>query len=57
LPFLFRFYIRDLIARVTTLNLDCSIAGTVINLKAYADDMVVLAPCWQALQSLAVIAC
>jgi len=51
-PFLFRIYIRDLIDRVTTLNLGCNIAGTVINLLAYADDMVVLAPCWQALQSL-----
>lgn len=51
-PFLFRFYIRDLIDRVTTLNLGCNFAGTVINLLAYADDMVVLAPCWQALQSL-----
>lgn len=54
-PFLFRFYIRDLIDRVTTLNLGCNLAGTVINLLAYADDMVVLAPSWQALQSLLLV--
>ena len=51
-PFLFRFYIRDLIDRVNTLNLGCNIAGTVITLLAYGDDMVFLSPCWQALQSL-----
>jgi Reverse transcriptase (RNA-dependent DNA polymerase) len=38
-PFLFRFYIRDLIDRVTTLNLGCYTAGTVINLLAHADDI------------------
>ena len=50
--FLFYFYIRDLIDGVTTLNLGSNLAGTVINLLAYADDLVVFTPCWQALQSL-----
>jgi len=54
-PFLFRFYLRDLITRVTALNLGCTYAGTIINLLAYADDMVVLAPSWQALQSILVV--
>jgi len=54
-PFLFRFYLRDLITRVTALNLGCTFAGRIINLLAYADDMVVLAPSWQALQSILVV--
>jgi len=37
-PFLFRFYIRDLIDRVTSLNLGCNYYGTVINLLAYSDE-------------------
>jgi hypothetical protein len=51
-PFLFRFYIRDLISVVTNRNIGCSFAGKVVNLLAYADDMVLLAPSWHALQSL-----
>ena len=51
-PFLFRFYIRDLISVVTNTNLGCSFAGKMLNLLAYADDMVLLAPSWHALQSL-----
>ena len=35
--------------------LGCTYAGTIINLLAYADDMVVLAPSWQALQSILVV--
>jgi hypothetical protein len=34
------------------MNIGCIYAGTVINLLAYADDMVLLAPSWQALQNL-----
>jgi len=54
-PFLFRFYLRDLTTQVTALNLGCTYAGIIINLLAYADDMVVLAPSWQALQSILVV--
>ena len=46
---------RDLITQVTALNLGCTYAGTIINLLAYANDMVVLAPSWQALQSILVV--
>ena len=46
---------RDLITQVTALNLGCTYAGTIINLLAYADDMVVLASSWQALQSILVV--
>ena len=51
-PFLFRVYIRDLIDRVTKLNIGCNYFGTNINLLAYADDIVLLAPSWYGLQYL-----
>jgi len=51
-PFLFRFYIRDLIHRVTNSGIGCNYKGIPINLLAYADDMVLLAPSWRALQDL-----
>jgi exonuclease III len=51
-PFLFNFYIRALIDKVTKLNVGCNIAGTMINLLAYADDIVLLAPSWRGLQTL-----
>jgi len=44
-PYLFRFYIRDL-------NIGCNFAGTNVSLLAYADDLVLLAPSWRALQCL-----
>ena len=50
--FLFRFYIRDLIDRVTTMNSGCNFAGIVVHLLAYADDVVTIAPSWQALQTI-----
>jgi len=43
-PFLFRFYIRDLIDSVTSMNIGCNYAGIMMNLLAYADDMVLIAP-------------
>jgi Reverse transcriptase (RNA-dependent DNA polymerase) len=51
-PFLFRFYIRDLIDEVTKLDIGCNYFGTNINLLAYADDMILLAPSWHGLQNL-----
>ena len=51
---LFRFYICDLIDKITKMNVGCLFAGRSINLLAYADDMVLLAPSWRALQSLLV---
>ena len=51
-PFLFRFYVRDLISKITSMNIGCRYARTVINLLAFADDMVILAPSWFALQTL-----
>ncbi|MFZ2537928.1 MAG: reverse transcriptase family protein [Oscillospiraceae bacterium] len=51
-PFLFRFYIQHLIATVTQSRIGCNLGGYFVNLLAYADDMVLLAPSWAALQSL-----
>jgi len=51
-PFLFRFYIRDLIRSITSLRLGCNVAGTLINLLCFADNMVLLAPSWSGLQIL-----
>jgi hypothetical protein len=54
-PFLFRFYIRDLICQISKSRIGCNIGGVFINVLAYADDMVLLAPSWSALQKLLVI--
>ena len=51
-PFLFRFYIQDLITAFNKLRIGCNIGGIFVNLLAYADDMVLLAPSWNALQML-----
>jgi len=51
-PYLFRFYIRDLIITITSLNIGCNFAGTNVSLLAYADDIVLLAPSWRAMQCL-----
>lgn len=51
-PFLFRFYIREMIDKVTRLNIGCNLLGTNVNLLAYADDIVLLAPTWYGLQQL-----
>ena len=51
-PFLFRFYIRDLISSITRMNIGCNFAGLNVNLLAYAGDLVLFAPSWRALQCL-----
>ena len=47
-PFLFCFYIRDLIRKVTATPADCTIFNRCFNLFAYADYLVLLAPSWYA---------
>jgi len=42
-PFLFRFYIRDLMLSIASLNIGCNFADKV-NLLAYADDLVFTCP-------------
>jgi len=51
-PFLFRFYIRDLIRAVVHSNTGCCISGCFINILAYADDLVLLSPSYQGMQTL-----
>jgi len=46
----FRFYIRDLIKCLHSTRIGCNVRGMFVNLLAYADDMVLLAPPWKALQ-------
>ena len=54
-PFLFRFYVRDLIKITVSSRIGCNIGDTFINLLAYVDDMVILAPSRAALQKLLTI--
>ena len=49
---LFRFYIQDLISTINKSRICCNIGSIFVNLLAYADDMVLLAPSWYALQML-----
>jgi len=51
-PFLFRVYIRHLINSVVNSTVGCHIAGICVNLLAYADDIVLLAPSWYGLPKL-----
>ena len=41
-----------LISAISQYRLECNIGGMVTNLLAYADDMVMLAPSWHAMQAL-----
>jgi Reverse transcriptase (RNA-dependent DNA polymerase) len=51
-PYLFARYIRELIAVIVQANIGCNIGGAFCNIFAYADDLVLLAPSWKAMQSL-----
>ena len=51
-PFLFTRYIRPLLAVISSSNVGCHIGGIAVNTFAYADDIVLLAPSWHALQDL-----
>ena len=51
-PYLFTRYIRDILLCITNSNIGCNIGGCMVNILAYADDLVLLAPSWRALQLL-----
>jgi hypothetical protein len=51
-PYFFTRYIRELICAVVQSDVGCNIGGLFYNLLAYADDIVLLAPSWRALQVL-----
>ena len=54
-PYLFRFYIRNLIRAIVYSNIGCCVARCFINILAYADDLVLLTPSWQGMQTLLAI--
>jgi len=51
-PLLFARYIRDLLGIVADAGVGCFIGNHCMNILAYADDSVLLAPSWHALQLL-----
>lgn len=51
-PYFFTRYIRELIRAIVLSNFGCNIGGVFFNILAYADDLVLLAPSWKALQQL-----
>ena len=51
-PWLFARYVRDMLACVASSCIGCNVGGMFINILAYADDVVLLAPSWRGLQQL-----
>jgi len=51
-PCLFNVYISELISHINGSGIGCTCGGKFINILAYADDLVLLAPSWAGLQSL-----
>ena len=50
--YLFKLYIRDLLKSVLGCNIGCNIAGRLVNILAFADDIVLVVPSWRGLQCL-----
>jgi len=44
------FYVRDIISSIVNCGVGCHVGECYMNLFAYADDMVLLAPAWSAIQ-------
>jgi len=44
--------IHDLLHMLVSVGVGCSIGGQFINALAYADDLVLIAPSWRAMQNL-----
>jgi len=51
-PTLFSRYIRDLLGQLANSYVGFNVAGVFVNVLAYADAIVLLAPSWNALQQL-----
>ena len=51
-PYLFTRYLRELIASMVQCAIGYNVGGTYVNILAYADDTVLLAPSWKGLQHL-----
>jgi len=54
-PTLFSRYIRDILYQLANYYVGCNVGGLFVNVLAYADDIVLLAPSWNALQQLLII--
>ena len=51
-PYLFSRYIHELLGEVIQSRCDCCIGDMMLNVLAYADDLVLLAPSWRAMHYL-----
>jgi len=51
-PLLFTRYIKQILVKLVSAQIGCNIGGIVMNILAYADDIVLLAPAWRAMQRL-----
>ena len=51
-PYLFSTFIRELIGSIVNSKLGCTIHNQIMNILAYADDIVLLAPSWRCMQLL-----
>jgi len=51
-PYLFTRYIQDILLCITNSNIGCNIGECMVNILASADDLVLLAQSWRALQLL-----
>ena len=49
-PCLFNCYIYKLILSIMSVKVGCNVGGVYTNILTYADDVVLLAPSWRALQ-------
>jgi hypothetical protein len=51
-PRLFTRYIRDLLAEIVNSGIGCDLGSKMLNILAYADDIVIMSPSWRGLQCL-----
>jgi hypothetical protein len=51
-PYFFATYLRNLLRSVYSTRVGCNVGGMFFNILAYADDIVLIAPSWYALQEL-----
>jgi len=48
----FACYIRELLSEVVLTKVGCNMGGTFVNILAYADNIILMAPSWRGLQHL-----
>jgi len=44
--------LKQILVKLVSAQIGCNIGGIVMNVLAYADDIVLLAPAWRAMQRL-----